>query len=129
MEIILGAFVVVLVLGWLIPSPFSWAARRKLQAENRSFREHLHTQMEIDATGIAEMRKESAQLRQMNENLRITVQTLKNKPDRRELHLLQTYDRAINIMLERAPGFAQHGSASWNWLKKSMCRWTPGFAR
>lgn len=97
---------VIFFLGWLIPSPLSWSARRKLQAEHRLLQEHLNMKMKIEAKGISDMEQEKEHLKQMNENLRITNQTLQTKPGRPELRLLCIYDQAINIMLARAPGFA-----------------------
>jgi hypothetical protein len=97
---------IIFFLGWLIPSPLSWSARRKLQAEHRLLQDHLNMKMKIEAKGISDMEQEKEHLKQMNENLRITNQTLQTKPGRPELRLLCTYDQAIHIMLARAPGFA-----------------------
>jgi len=96
----------IFLLGWLIPSPLQWSARRKLQAENRALCEHLYTKMETDAAGLSQLKKENESLKQMNENLRITNHTLRNKPGRAELRLLHIYDEAVNIMCAKAPGFA-----------------------
>lgn len=96
----------ILILGWLIPSPFSWFTYRKLQEENRALRDHLHLRMQIDAEGTRQLKQENDNLKQTNSNLRVTNDTLRNKPGRAELRLLHVYDEAINIMLARAPGFA-----------------------
>jgi hypothetical protein len=104
-QILIGSGII-FFLGWLIPSPLSWSARRKLQAEHRLLQEHLNMKMKIEAKGISDMEQEKEHLKQMNENLRITNQTLQTKPGRPELRLLCLYDQAIHIMLARAPGFA-----------------------
>src|SRR5919205_987472 len=96
----------IFVLGWLLPSPLQRSARRTLQAENRALREHLYTKMEIDAAGLSQLKQEHERLKQMNEHLRITNHTLRNKPGRAELRLLSIYDEAINILCATAPGFA-----------------------
>jgi hypothetical protein len=49
---------------------------------------------------------ELEQLRKTNENLRITVRSLQNKPGRAEIRQLHVYDKAIHSMLAKAPGFA-----------------------
>jgi len=48
-------------------------------------------------------------LKQENENLRISVQTLGQKPGRAELRLLNIYDAALRKMMLQAPGF----SSAW----------------
>jgi hypothetical protein len=80
-QILIGSGVI-FFLGWLIPSPLSWSARRKLQAEYRLLQEHLNTKMKIEAKGMSLLGQEKEHLKQMNENLRITNQTLQNKPGR-----------------------------------------------
>ena len=104
MEIFIGIAICILV-GWLIPSPLSWFARRKLTEENNSLRQHLHTKMEVDAEGNRKLREDIDELKTQNENLRVTVQTLRNKPGRAEIRLLHVYDKAINDMITRSPGF------------------------
>lgn len=52
------------------------------------------------------MKEELEELRQKNENLRVTVKTLENKPGRAELKQLKIYDQAVRLMNERAPGFS-----------------------
>ena len=76
-----------------------------LKNELTKLREHLQTQLEIESEKKELQKKKMEQLKAESENLRITVQTLKLKPRREEMILLQVYDRAIHIMLERAPGF------------------------
>jgi hypothetical protein len=76
-----------------------------LQNEITKLKEHLQTQLEIEAEKKELQKGKLEQLKSENENLRITAQTLKLKPKREEMILLQIYDRAIHIMLERAPGF------------------------
>jgi hypothetical protein len=118
-QILIGSGVI-FFLGWLIPSPLSWSARRKLQAENRLLQEHLNTKMKIEAKGMSLLEQEKEYLKQMNENLRITNQTLQNKPGRSELRLLYIYDQAVNIMLARAPGFAPTWQAVLAEVEKEM---------
>ncbi len=82
---------------------------RTIKAEVKKLRDHLHTKMEIDAEGHKTREDELGKLKKQNENLRITVKTLQQKPGRAELRLLHVYDKAIHSMLAKAPGFA----ATW----------------
>ncbi|MFW6045059.1 MAG: hypothetical protein ACOCR1_04870 [Planctomycetota bacterium] len=79
---------------------------RKLNEEIANLREHIHRQMEINARGNSSLEEELEDLRQKNENLRVTVKTLENKPGRAEIKQLKIYDRAVRLMNERAPGFS-----------------------
>ena len=80
--------------------------RRTLKKEIKELKAHLHTQMEINAKGNTGSQKELESLKKKNENLRITVATLKNKPGRADLRTLYVYDKAIHKMYEKSPGFA-----------------------
>jgi hypothetical protein len=79
---------------------------RKLKQEIQNLQRHLHTQMTITTRGQEELQKELQSLRQQNENLRVTVANLQQKPGRAEIRTLHLYDRAIALMHQRAPGFA-----------------------
>lgn len=105
MEILIGVGVVLLI-GILVPSPLSFFSRLKMKKEISSLHKHLHTKMEIDAEGNRKLKDEIDNLNKQNENLRITVQTLKSKPGRTEIRLLHIYDKAINSMMSKSPGFA-----------------------
>jgi len=55
------------------------------------------------------LKRESDKLRhhiQENENLRVTLQSYYQKPGRRELRQLHVYQKAVEILTEKAPGFA-----------------------
>lgn len=78
------------------------AARKQLE----ELKQHLQTQMSITAKGYEELQQELKRLKQENENLRITVSTLSNKPGRAELKTLQIWDKALRMMTVNSPGFA-----------------------
>ena len=80
--------------------------RRVLKKEIKELKTHLHIQMEINAKGNTGSQKELESLKKKNENLRITVATLKNKPGRADLRTLYVYDKAIHKLYEKTPGFA-----------------------
>lgn len=83
--------------------------RHELEQELSQLKSHLHRQMEITGEGNRSMRKELQELREQNENLRVTVKTLENKPGRAELRQLHVYEQAVRVMNKQAPGFA----AAW----------------
>ena len=62
--------------------------------------------MELDAEANENRKNQLEKFRQENENLRITVQTLRDKPGRKEVELLHIYDKALQSMFQNAPGFA-----------------------
>jgi len=109
MELLTNPFTLGLGLGLLLAlllGVTAWWKRRSLVLDNRQLREHLYTQMTINAKGQQEAAKEMEELKKQCENLRITVASLKNKPSKAELHTLYLYDKAIHLMYEKAPGFA-----------------------
>jgi len=65
----------------------------------------LGTKMEVEARGQGALKEEMEKLRKQNENLRITVQTLRQKPGRAEVRQLHVYDAAVRSLLSRSPGF------------------------
>ncbi|QYO64114.1 hypothetical protein [Leptolyngbya sp. 7M] len=83
-----------------------WRVNSSLRKELDNMKKHLQTQLSINAKGYEEMQQELKRLKQENENLRITVATLSNKPGRTELRTLQTWDKAVRIMTVNSPGFA-----------------------
>lgn len=97
------------VLGWFlsyIKSRFEIMGYKK---EIKEYKEHLNRQMKITNEGSKNLESELATLKKENENLRISVQTLGQKPGRAEVRLLNIYDAALRKMMMRAPGF----SSAW----------------
>jgi hypothetical protein len=93
-----------------------WLRRRTLERELHRLHSHLHDHMEITQEGAKQVKLELERLRIENENLRVTLQSWKQKPDRRELHMLLVYDEAIRRVVSSVPGFP----AYWeNALKES----------
>jgi len=79
---------------------------RKHKKELKEYKEHLDRQMQITNAGNSNLVKELEQVKKENENLRISVQTLNQKPGRAELRLLNIYDAALRKMMSQAPGFS-----------------------
>lgn len=80
--------------------------RRELAKEVERLRTHLHTKLEIDSSDNERRKQELDRLKQERDNLRITVQSLNQKPGRKEIRQYFLYQTALDIMFEKAPGFA-----------------------
>ena len=101
--------VVGLVLGAL--GMFSvWNRQRStikgLRKEREQLQGTLKTHMDIHSRGSDSREKELEQYRKENENLRVTTQTLRQKPGREERIRLQIYEKTKDAMMQQAPGFA-----------------------
>jgi hypothetical protein len=81
----------------------AWFTRRSLEKENASL---LRSHILMHDTGHKTLSAELEILKKQNENLRVTVATLKTKTDKSDLRTLHIYDKAIRLMMVRAPGFA-----------------------
>lgn len=80
--------------------------RRELTKEVSRLRTHLHTKLEIDSKENERRKQELEILKQERDNLRITVQSLNQKPGRKEIRQFYIYQTTLDIMFEKAPGFA-----------------------
>lgn len=109
-------FVWGLLLGLLIAA-FIWksgfTARRhaladskRIQAEMKELQGHLNTQLKINADGNKSVQTELESLRVQNENLRVNLAALQQKPGKAEVRQLQVWESALRTMREQAPGFA-----------------------
>ena len=79
---------------------------REMSKDIKKLREHLHTKLEIESADNERRKKETEQLKQERDNLRNMVQVLNQKPGRQELRQAQIYQKAVEIMFEKSPGFA-----------------------
>jgi SMC interacting uncharacterized protein involved in chromosome segregation len=80
---------------------------KRIEADSRELQHHLNTQLKINAEGNETLQKKLEDLREQNENLRVNVSALQQKPGRAELRQLNIIENAIGLMREQAPGFAQ----------------------
>ncbi len=101
------SLIIGLVIGAVLFMLRGFFATRKYKKELEEYKGHLATQMKITQEGTKNLTNESEKLKKENENLRITVKTLGQKPGRNELRLLNIYDSALRKMMLKAPGFAQ----------------------
>lgn len=107
----LGILVVIasVAVGWFLRSVKSRFEIRAHKKELEAYKEHLNRQMKLTGEGSKNLEKELEKLKHENENLRISVQTLGQKPGRAEIRLLNIYDGALRKMMLKAPGF----SSAW----------------
>jgi len=116
LNLIKEPFVWGLLLGLLVAG-FIWKsslnARRTLkrdlarvEKEITELRGHLNTQLKINASGNETLQAELVSLREQNENLRVNIAQVQQKPGRAELRQLHILESAARRMREQAPGFA-----------------------
>lgn len=79
---------------------------RELTDNIKKLREHLHTKLEIDSAENERRKQEIEKLKEERDNLRNMAQVMNQKPGRQEIRQAQVYQRAIDIMFAKAPGFA-----------------------
>ncbi|XOF35085.1 MAG: hypothetical protein ACL93V_07305 [Candidatus Electrothrix sp. YB6] len=79
---------------------------RGLYADIKKLREHLHTKFEIESADNERRKQEMTQLRQERDNLRNMIQVLNQKPGKQEIRQAQVYQKAVETMFEKSPGFA-----------------------
>lgn len=116
LEILKQPFTLGLMLGLLLTF-FVWktgfTAKRHLKVENnrlsadmKELQGHLKTQLKISATGNETLSKSLEELKEKNENLRVSIANLQQKPEKSEMRHLHITDAAVRMMREQAPGFA-----------------------
>ncbi len=107
----LGVLIVIasVGIGWFLRYIKSRFEIRAVKRELKEFQDHLNRQMKLTAEGQRNSEVELEKLKSMNENLRISVQTLGQKPGHIEIRLLNIYDGALRRMQLKAPGF----SSAW----------------
>ena len=98
------------------------AARKDLHNLQR----HLHTKLEIDAEATERRKAEAEKLREEVNNLKVTVQTLRSKPGRKETELLHIYDKAVQMMSQNAPGFASAWQTAVQQAEDDVARYHKG---
>ena len=95
--------------GWVVNYVVTRFEVRKHKKALQEYKDHLERQMRLTAEGSKKMEDEVSTLKLNNENLRISVQTLGQKPGGSEIRLLNIYDGALRKMMLKAPGF----SSAW----------------
>jgi hypothetical protein len=80
---------------------------RKAKKEIERLKRHIQIKLDIEAEENERKKLMIDDLKAQSENLRITLQEYMQKPGRKEMRQLQLYQRAVEILTEKAPGFAQ----------------------
>lgn len=65
----------------------------------------LSDRMDIESEGLKTLKDENTELKKQNENLRITINALNQKPGRKEINRLQVYQLAVDRLTINSPGF------------------------
>lgn len=69
----------------------------------------LSDRMDLESEGLNRLKQELADLKQQNENLRISLRTYAQKPGRKEIARLHIYQQAADRLTVNSPGFG----AAW----------------
>lgn len=84
----------------------------------------LTDRMDLESEGLAKLKEEVAELKQQNENLRISLHTYSQRPGRAEMTRLQVYQQAADRLTINSPGF---GAAWQSALKESEAEFKKTF--
>ena len=79
--------------------------RDEKEKEVQKYRTMLTDRMEVESDGIRKVREENEELKKANENLRISLLALRDKPGRKELQRLQVLQKAADRLTLNSPGF------------------------
>ncbi len=85
---------------------FSAWAHFKTKRELRRYRKHLSDKLELEARQYEIVRREKETVGKENENLRLRIGQLNEKPEQKMLRDLEVLSRAEKRMILQAPGFA-----------------------
>ena len=85
---------------------FSGWSHFKTKRELSRYRKHLSDKLELEARQYELVRKEKETLTKENENLRLRIGQLNEKPEQKMLRDLEVLSRAEKRMIVQAPGFA-----------------------
>jgi hypothetical protein len=97
-----------LVIGLLL-AIFTWVKgilkAMSLRKEIKQLKESMYAKMKVETKGQLALGDEIEHLRNENENLRVSVKSLQQKPGRAEIRQFHIYDKAIRSLLGKSPGF------------------------
>lgn len=102
---------------------------KRIEAEKREMQAHLNTQMKITASGSEALTKEIETLKAQNENLRVNLAALQNKPDKSEQRQFRMQEMAVSTMREQAPGFAGAWEKAMRQAESDMASAESGFSK
>ncbi len=74
--------------------------------EQNGLRKIVSQKMDIEAESLMAMRADIKKVKEENENLRISLNTLSQNPSKKEILQLEIYQRALDKLSVMSPGFA-----------------------
>ena len=77
--------------------------------EMERLRRMLNDRMDLESDGLAKLKEDNEELKKQNENLRISLNTYSQKPNRKEMARLHVYQLAVDRLTINSPGFG----AAW----------------
>ncbi|MDD4572972.1 MAG: hypothetical protein PHR69_02025 [Sphaerochaeta sp.] len=77
--------------------------------ETERLRRMLNDRMDLESDGLAKLKEDNEELKKQNENLRISLNTYSQKPNRKEMARLHVYQLAVDRLTINSPGFG----AAW----------------
>ena len=73
--------------------------------EIQKYKNMLSDRMELEAEGLKKVKDENEELKKVNENLRVSLMALRDKPGRKEMQRLQVLQKAADRLTLNSPGF------------------------
>ncbi len=80
--------------------------KSKYKKEIQKIKNIVSQKLDIESDSLTSMKQEIKDLKEQNENLRVSIRSMAGKTTKKEMTRFQVYDRAIEIMSLKAPGFA-----------------------
>ena len=80
--------------------------RKEKDGEVAKFKEMLSSRMELESEGLKKLKDENEELKKANENLRVSLLVMREKPGRKEVQKLQIMQKAVDRLTLNSPGFA-----------------------
>ena len=77
--------------------------------ETERLRRMLNDRMDLESDGLAKLKEDNEELKKQNENMRISLNTYSQKPNRKEMARLHVYHLAVDRLTINSPGFG----AAW----------------
>lgn len=117
-QILIGFAIAAVPLVIIILIQITKAASNKKQhaTEIARLKAMLADRMDLESEGLTKVKQENEELKKQNENLRISMNTLSQKPGRKEIARLEVYQKAVDRLTINSPGFGPAWQAA---LKES----------
>ena len=80
--------------------------RKEKEDEVSKYKTMLSDRMELESEGLRKVKEENEELRKANENLRVSLLVMREKPGRKEVQKLQIMQKAVDRLTLNSPGFA-----------------------